>query len=434
MAYKLPVILFSLILVFLSSFPVTAQAPQSPSYPAGSLSVNFTGNKKFDASGSDNWPITWAADDNQYTTFGDGGGFDESATVSFGVARISGNKDTYTKTDIYESPIGFTGKIYGILAVNNQLYFLKCGDGSELSNFKYIKLYKAAIPVNDQLELIDTGVQFNPPVENFFCPSFLQYGKDYAGAPDNYVYIYAPEISLQVWNVQIPGKISLLRVPKDQIETKSSYEYFAGMNSGTPMWTNDVSLRQPVFSFDSSCPSCSDSGIMRTSVSYNPFINRYLLITQQVDRYQANNGHIGIYDAPTPWGPWTTTLYKNAWDISLNGMMSSKVVRTVYWNFSNKWANGNNFVLVYTDRDNWSTIEGNFTDLTPSSTPPPSPTPTPTPLPGDINLDGSVNQDDYTMLSNSYTTADPGADINADGIVNLLDLTLLSNNFTNILP
>jgi len=114
--------------------------------------------------------------------------------------------------------------------------------------------------------------------------------------------------------------------------------------------------------------------------------------------------------------------------------MSSKVVRTVYWNFSNKWANGNNFVLVYTDRDNWSTIEGNFTDLTPSSTPPPSPTPTPTPLPGDINLDGSVNQDDYTMLSNSYTTADPGADINADGIVNLLDLTLLSNNFTNILP
>ena len=64
----------------------------------------------------------------------------------------------------------------------------------------------------------------------------------------------------------------------------------------------------------------------------------------------------------------------------------------------------------------------------------PTPTPTPTPVPGDINLDGAVNQDDYTMLSNSYNTADPSADINADGIVNLLDLPLLSNNFANPLP
>ena len=27
------------------------------------------------APGSDNWPITWAKDDHQYTTWGDGGGF-----------------------------------------------------------------------------------------------------------------------------------------------------------------------------------------------------------------------------------------------------------------------------------------------------------------------------------------------------------------------
>src|SRR5687768_4554672 len=43
------------------------------------------------APGSDNWPITWAVDDHQYTAWGDGGGFGGSNSdgrVSLGVARI----------------------------------------------------------------------------------------------------------------------------------------------------------------------------------------------------------------------------------------------------------------------------------------------------------------------------------------------------------
>ena len=96
---------------------------------------------------------------------------------------------------------------------------------------------------------------------------------------------------------------------------------------------------------------------MRTSVAYNKGLGRYLLITQQVDRFRDKNGHIGIYDAPEPWGPWTIVLFANAFDI---GLVTH--TKTVFFNFSNKWmsSNGRDFVLVYTNEDNWATVEGRF--------------------------------------------------------------------------
>jgi hypothetical protein len=43
------------------------------------------------AEGSDNWPVTWSNDDNQYAMWGDGGGFGGTETdgrASLGVARL----------------------------------------------------------------------------------------------------------------------------------------------------------------------------------------------------------------------------------------------------------------------------------------------------------------------------------------------------------
>ena len=82
----------------------------------------------------------------------------------------------------------------------------------------------------------------------FFCPAFLQFGKDYAGARDDYVYIYAPEIKTEEWEVNKPGEISLMRVPKLSLADFEAYEYFGGLNSnGEPVWTVDPSGRKPVF-------------------------------------------------------------------------------------------------------------------------------------------------------------------------------------------
>ncbi|MHC4725959.1 MAG: serine hydrolase domain-containing protein, partial [Planctomycetota bacterium] len=45
------------------------------------------------ASGSDNWPITWADDDNQYTAYGDGWGFEPKTKkkLSLGIVKIVGS-------------------------------------------------------------------------------------------------------------------------------------------------------------------------------------------------------------------------------------------------------------------------------------------------------------------------------------------------------
>jgi hypothetical protein len=102
---------------------------------------------------------------------------------------------------------------------------------------------------------------------------------------------------------------------------------------------------------------------MRTSVTYNRGIGRYILITQQVSRKHDENGHIGIYEASKPWGTWKTILFADPWSIGLNKVDQKK--KTVYWNISSKWLSldGKRFMLVYTgpSSDQWGTVEGAFT-------------------------------------------------------------------------
>ncbi len=54
------------------------------------------------ASGSDNWPITWADDDNQYTAYGDGWGFEPKVEkkLSLGLVKIIGNPDDFQGINI----------------------------------------------------------------------------------------------------------------------------------------------------------------------------------------------------------------------------------------------------------------------------------------------------------------------------------------------
>jgi len=70
---------------------------QTAPYPPSSIIIGLQFNLSTiieRASGSDNWAITWADDDHQYATWGDGGGFggtNNDGRVSLGVARIEGS-------------------------------------------------------------------------------------------------------------------------------------------------------------------------------------------------------------------------------------------------------------------------------------------------------------------------------------------------------
>ena len=82
------------------------------------------------ATDSDNWPITWADDDNLYTAYGDGRGFDPKVPtkLSLGFAKVQGPATGFTGINI-RSPTGEqTGdgaagkKASGMLKVNGILY------------------------------------------------------------------------------------------------------------------------------------------------------------------------------------------------------------------------------------------------------------------------------------------------------------------------
>jgi hypothetical protein len=363
------------ILVLLAASWTHAQtATYPPSQVITGITFEFATLVEY-APGSDNWVITWADDGHQYTSWGDGGGFggdNNDGRVSMGVARVEGDRDGYAGFNVWggknpENPATFAGKSYGILSVGTTLYMWRCGSGSNASAFEIQDLYRSS---DHAATWTATGVDYRKSDfsgnDGFFALTFLQFGQAYTQSRDDHVYVYAPENQDNQWNVQKPGAISLIRVLKEQLEDRASYEYFAGLDGNdNPSWTSNVDERQPVF-------EDAANGVMRTSVSHNQGLGRYLLITQQVDRFENSNGHIGIYDAPEPWGPWTTVLFQNAWDAGLQ--TGSK---TVYWNFSNKWLSpdGKSFVMVYTGQgaDNWGTVEGTFTVQDPDSIPPSPP-------------------------------------------------------------
>ena len=54
-------------------------------------------------------------------------------------------------------------------------------------------------------------------------------------------------------------------------------------------------------------------------------------------------GGFGIYDAPEPWGPWTTAYYSEKWDVGPGETAS----------LPTKWMDGNTLYLVFSGNDNF---------------------------------------------------------------------------------
>jgi hypothetical protein len=326
------------------------------------------------ASGSDNWPITEDSAGVQWTSWGDGPGFQGAATpkASIGVAKVVGTKDSYTGTDTWHSGIdysGWDGKSKGILAVGDvenggTLYLWRSGTGSDVQGFALEQLYKST---DGGVTFGEAGggtpvkwepADFSPTSPRFANCTFVQFGGGYdvANIPDaveGYAYLSCPEVQQPtVWNVQTPGQVTMMRVPIGSIEDKSTYQWYSG--SG-PTWSSDKADRVPIW-------DDSANGVMRISETYLAGIDRYILIGQQVDRFTASDAHIGIYESENPWGPWNTVTFENA---QAFGITESGATKTVFWGISTKWSSGSDFTLVGTlpGQDEWGSVEGAFTLL-----------------------------------------------------------------------
>ncbi len=369
------------------------EVPRAP-YPASSIirDVSFDrGSHIREAEGSDNWPTTWADDGHLYTAWGDGGGFGGSGKkgrVSLGVARVEGSASNYQGHNVNGgiSPEGGTtwpdngdeGKSYGMLSLSGDLYMWVTG-GKRKNLFSFVSLYRS----DDKGRTWSNNgnsVRFTEEGEGLSVPTILNFGQDYAGARDNFVYHYFIETQGQVsrhLRVNKPGRIHLLRVDRNSMMNKSAYEYFSGTPQN-PSWSSNRSASVPVFE--------DPNGVgWNVAASYNAGLGRYILTTEHT---QSHDGWLGIFDAPEPWGPWTTVLYDNNgnWE-NFNGSTDG----SFYWNFPTKWisADGKSFTMVFTggnpgDLDSWNTINGTFTTAPPATTPPTagSPPASTGPLPG----------------------------------------------------
>jgi hypothetical protein len=345
--------------------PADAPAPQAPYPPSPvirSMTVDWTTHKR-DAPGSDNWQLTWAADDHQYGAWGDGGGFggtNSDGRVSLGVARVEGSWENYRGVNVWGGKdglhrAGIDGKSWGMIAVDGALYMWVV-PGSPLAVMqREARLYRST----------DSAASWQPALWAFSAadeltiPTICQFGRAYAGARDEYVYHYfIHPRDLTSDRVQKPGAIYLARSPKRRLMERAAYEFFAGLDKGHPLWTPEIARKRPVF-------EDRENGVgWVLSVNYNAGLGRYLLLT---DHTVSNRGNLGIFDAPEPWGPWTTAVFLNESDGTSFGA-GRLVPNTFFWNMPTKWhsADGAEFTLVFTgsgrgkDNDSFNLVRARF--------------------------------------------------------------------------
>ncbi|MGJ5818621.1 serine hydrolase [Paludibaculum fermentans] len=243
---------------------------------------------------SDNWPLTWGDDGALYTAYGDGRGFAPftEQKLSLGFARVDGTAAKFRGVNIRSATGERTGdgakgaKASGLLMVRKRLYMWVRNVGNAQLAWS-----------DDRGKTWTWGFRLE---QSFGAPAFLNYGRNYAGARDGYVYVYSQDGASAY---DSDNGVVLMRAPVRRLTERAAWEFFAGLDSaGAPRWSSSLDARQSVFRNPRRC--------QRVDAVYHPVLKRYLLVAG----FNHTSGW-GMHDAPEPWGPWTTAFETEHWDI-----------------------------------------------------------------------------------------------------------------------
>lgn len=265
------------------------------------------------ASGSDNWPVTWAADGKVYTIWGDGGGFTaRHPYVSIGLASLTGNTAATIKgtsligghnprlADCFpllpntiaenRSWAGCKGKShaksYGMLALGSDLYAWT-QPGSCRPEYGNATLHRNKIGTN---QWSSAGWKLT----GLFSPTFVQKGKNHADG--SYIHLYAVKIDIRHQSAKClsvmgtpTGEVVLARARKGaNLLDQKVWEWWNGSGWG------DGRVKATVFR--------DPYGIgPKISATYLAGIKRYVLITEVAG---SGDGTMAFYESPNPNGPW----------------------------------------------------------------------------------------------------------------------------------
>jgi CubicO group peptidase (beta-lactamase class C family) len=246
------------------------------------------------APGSDNWPMTWGDDGHLYTAYGDGWGFDPRVPdkLSLGLARVEGDAEDFRGVNLRSASIEQVGdgergaKASGALMVGGVLYLWVRNAGN--SRLAWSR---------------DRGATWTWAdwrfTESFGCPTFLNYGMNYEGARDCFVYTYAFDADSAY---RPADRFVLARAPKERLAERGAWEFFTGLDpGGRPGWSADPARSGAVLARPGRC--------YRSGVSFNPARGRYLWAQILPEK------GLAILEAPEPWGPWTTLFEADPWDV-----------------------------------------------------------------------------------------------------------------------
>lgn len=288
------------------------------------------------AEGSDNWPMTWGDDDRLYTAYGDGWGFGPRKgrpKLSLGLSVITGGPDDWRGEDLPAPTLERPGdgpkgeKASGLLMVEGVLYLWARNAGN------------SRLAWSEDRGRTWTWSDWRWTT-SFGCPTFLNFGPNSSGARDEFVYVHSPDADSAY---AAADRMVLARVPKDRVREQSAYEFFAGAGEGgQPRWSPRIEHRQAVYADPGRC--------YRSGVSYDGGLKRYLwaqILPGGDTRYR---GGLAVYDAPEPWGPWTTAYFAETWDVGPGESAS----------FPTKWMgdDGRTVHLVFSGDDSFGVRRG----------------------------------------------------------------------------
>ena len=262
----------------------------------------------------DTFPMTWADDGEIYTSAGDPvwspdeDGLDTEKFVGgpadYKIWRTNSMKDYVGWGGWGQKPSGMIsveGTLY--LAFQNMLGYKppahggRSQHGSDAGIVLSVDHGATWRPTMKEMQAYPAqGVMF--PGSRFGGPAFVNFGRDNAGAVDDFVYA----VSTDQWDNG--SELRLGRVPKDRIMHASSWQWVGGLDkSGAPKWTSDLEASVPVL--------VDDRHISLPEMVYLAGIKRYLLLTWhlKVDFAPAGSDLI-VYESPNPWGPFALVHYE----------------------------------------------------------------------------------------------------------------------------
>lgn len=348
----------------IAAFRAAGGAPAAP-YPQsailGSISWNYAGKQRYGEAGrSDIWDSTWYDDGSPggviYAGWGDGFGFSATQKAELGISTLSGTPDSppLTGADIFHgapnppecpgtnsSLVG--GKPEGIVALPGVLYLHHSTGDCTIS-----WLAKSTDGGHTWSDHIPASAPLQWPDANGFSPvGFLQYGISLAGTliPEStgipYIYVYLGN-GTKVNGVSVnANKMYLARVPASptsSIESLSNWQFYgAPATNGDPNWVSSSANAVPVWTD----PNNSESIV----VTFDKAIGRYIAYNDHGLKLERE---VGLFDAPSPWGPWTTFDYEEQFDNTSNASCTLGCVGNggaVSFQFMQKWISADGLSL-----------------------------------------------------------------------------------------